>query len=248
MSFTKSDIQQIEAKGLSIRDVESQITLFKSGIPFTNIAEAATIDNGILKLKNENIANSISHFEKEKNKLALLKFVPASGAATRMFKFLFQFVTDYNPKEESINSYINKNGLKDMSLFMDGLEKFPFYHQILEQLKLKGINFETLSDSEKVWHFAHAMLDENQLDFGNSPKGLLPFHEYKNNEVSTAFEEHLYEAALYASSDKNAKLHFTISEQFKNKFNSEFTRIKERIEHKTGVGFKEIRLWRGLQT
>ena len=99
MSFTKNDIKQIEAKGLTAKHVESQIALFKSGIPFANIAEAATIDNGIIALDEALIEDSISYFEEKKNDISLIKFVPASGAATRMFKFLFQFVKEYNPKK-----------------------------------------------------------------------------------------------------------------------------------------------------
>lgn len=238
MSFTKSDIQQIEKKGLTVNNVESQIELFKSGIPFTNIVEAATIGNGITALDKILIEDSIAFFEAKKNDVALIKFVPASGAATRMFKFLFQFVKEYNPKKESINSYINKNKLKGLSLFLVGLEKLPFYGLVLEQLKSKNIDFRKLSTSEKTWYFAHAMLDEEQLNYGNSPKGLLPFHKYKSSHISTAFEEHLYESALYASVNNKAQLHFTISERFKDKFDEEFKRIEEYVELTTGVSFE----------
>jgi Domain of unknown function (DUF4301) len=237
MNFSENDIKQIEQKGLTLKDVESQIAIFKSGIPYSNIAEAATNKNGIIVLNEDIIKQSVDTFEANKNNLSLLKFVPASGAATRMFKFLFRFVKEYNPDKESINSYINKNKLKDLSLFLVGLEKFPFYKEVLGHLEQKGIDFNELSTSRKAWHFVHAMLDEEQLNFGNSPKGLLPFHEYKNDHISTAFEEHLYEAALYASDDNNAKLHFTISERFKDKFDEEFKRIEEYVEQKTGVSF-----------
>ncbi|MEE1974338.1 DUF4301 family protein, partial [Maribacter flavus] len=80
-------------------------------------------------------------------------------------------------------------------------------------------------------------LNEGHLNFGDSPKGLLPFHEYKNDHISTAFEEHLYEAALYASDNKEAKLHFTISAKYKDKFKEEFRRIEEFVEQKTGISF-----------
>jgi hypothetical protein len=238
MSFTDNGLQQIKAKGLTVKDVESQIALFQSGIPFTNIAGAAVIGNGILALDEESIENSIAYFESKKNDLSLLKFVPASGAATRMFKFLFQFLGEYNPTKESINSYINKNNLKDLELFLLGIEKFPFYTEVLEKLASQDIQYENLATSEKAWHFVNAMLDETQLNFGNSPKGLLPFHNYKSSHISTAFEEHLYEAALYASDNNKASLHLTISEHYKGKFDKEFKRIREYIEKKTGVSFE----------
>lgn len=237
MSFTDNDLQQIKAKGLTLKDVESQIALFQSGIPFTNITEAATIGNGILALDEEFIENTIAHFESKKNDLSLVKFVPASGAATRMFKFLFQFVNEYNSKTESINSYINKNKLKGLSSFLEGLEKFPFYDEVLEKLASRGIHFEDLSTSEKAWYFARTMLEEDELNFGDSPKGLLPFHKYKNHHISSAFEEHLYEAALYACYRNKADLHFTITERHKDKFDEEFQRIKDDVEKITGVSF-----------
>jgi len=237
MSFTESDIKQIESKGLTVGKIESQIELFKTGIPFTNIADAATIGNGILAFSEEEKDEAISHFESHKKGLSLLKFVPASGAATRMFKFLFKFLQEYNPKQESLNAFINKNDSKDLAFFLVGLEKFPFYEQIIERLQVKGIDFKTLSTQDKAVHFVQIMLNEDELNFGNSPKGLLPFHKYKNGYISTAFEEHLYEAALYASDDKKAELHFTISERYKDKFTEEFRRIEEYVEENTGVSF-----------
>lgn len=237
MAFTQNDLQQIKNKGISLGDVESQIELFKTEIPFTQIAEAATIGNGIIKLSEEGIEQEIKSFEAKKEDLDLVKFVPASGAATRMFKFLYKFLKEYNPEEQSINSYINKSKLKEMSLLMVGLEKFPFYHQVIGQLKSKGIDFEGLSNSEKIWYFAHTMLSEKQLNFGDQPKGLLPFHKYRSKHISTAFEEHLYEAALYASTGNKAELHFTISERHKDKFDKEFKRIEEYVENSTGVSF-----------
>jgi hypothetical protein len=237
MSFTEKDIKQIEAKGLTVDQVKSQIELFKTGIPFTNIAEAATIGNGIMDLDAKYIDDIVAHFEANKKNISLLKFVPASGAATRMFKFLFQFIKEYNPNKESLNAFINKRNLRDLALFLVGLEKFPFYDQVIEQLKTKSIDYESLSSTDKALHFVNTMLDENQLNFGNSPKGLLPFHKYQSNHISTAFEEHLYEAAVYASNNNKAELHFTISQRFKDKFTQEFKRIEEYVENTTGVCF-----------
>ncbi len=237
MSFTPNDIEQIKIKGLTVDKVESQIHLFKTGIPFTNIAEAATIDNGIISLDEERINEAIALFEGKKDSLSLLKFVPASGAATRMFKFLFKFLKEYNPNKESLNAFINKNNFRDLALFLVGIEKFPFYHQIIETLKTKNIDFDSLSSEDKALYFVKTMLDESQLNFGNSPKGLLPFHKYKSNHISTAFEEHLYEAALYDSVNNKAELHFTISERFKDKFSEEFKRIEEYVEKTTSVSF-----------
>jgi hypothetical protein len=235
--FTSEDKTQIKNKGLTLAQVEEQISVFEEGIPNTILVEAATIGKGVMTLTDSISQHYVSVFENCKNQVDIIKFVPASGAATRMFKFLFKFVKEYNPNEQSINSYINKNKLNEMKLFLFGMEKFPFYKQVVSALKNRGIDYENLNINHRIWYFAHEMLDEDQLNFGNYPKGLLPFHEYKNNVFSTAFEEHLFETALYASDNKSTKLHFTISERYRDKFVEEFERIEHKVEKKTESEF-----------
>nr|WP_321221764.1 DUF4301 family protein [uncultured Psychroserpens sp.] len=237
MNFSQKDIQQIENKGLTVSDVEQQIRLFENGLPFANLVSEATINNGILRLSKTEIERYISKFDDKKNDKSILKFVPASGAATRMFKFLFTFLDEYNIEKGSINSYINKTKNKDLSIFFIGLEKFPFYHIVVNRLKDTYPDFEESSINEQGLRFVQMMLDSNKLDYGNSPKGLLPFHQYKEQKISTAFEEHLYESALYSSSKKSAKLHFTISEKHKHKFDEEFARIEKKVEEITKSKF-----------
>nr|WP_321227284.1 DUF4301 family protein [uncultured Psychroserpens sp.] len=237
MNFTEKDIQQIENKGLTEKKVKQQITLFENGLPFANLVSEATIDNGLLRLSDEEIENYISTFDDKKNEISILKFVPASGAATRMFKFLFAFLDEYNIEKGSINSYINKTKNKDLSMFFIGLEKFPFYHIVMDRLEKNHSDFDAMSINEQRLKFVQMMLDTDKLDYGNSPKGLLPFHQYKNQMLSTAFEEHLYESALYASGKESAKLHFTISEKHNHKFDEEFARIEKNVEEKSGSKF-----------
>ncbi|WP_040280483.1 DUF4301 family protein [Psychroserpens damuponensis] len=237
MKFTEKDIKQIESKGLTVEQVNAQIRLFENGLPFANLVSEATIGNGILKLSQEETNHFISKFDAERNKYSILKFVPASGAATRMFKFLFAFLDAYNIDQGSINYYINRTKNKDLSLFFVGLEKFPFYHIVVDKLKDTYSDFEDKSINEQGLRFVQMMLHSDKLDYGNSPKGLLPFHQYKNQTLSTAFEEHLYESALYSSSLESAKLHFTISEKHKHRFDEEFARIEKKVEAKSGSAF-----------
>ena len=236
MKFSEQDIKQIEAKGLTLEAVNSQIRLFKKGLPFVNLKKAATIGDGILKLNSKQRIHFINHFDSNRDSITILKFVPASGAATRMFKFLFKFLNEYNSEKESINSYINQNKAKDMSVFLVGLEKTPFYNIILEQAKANTPEFNELSDDEQKLVLIKTMLNEDQLNYSFAPKGLLPFHRYKDH-IATAFEEHLFEAALYASTHKKAYLHFTISEHHNSKFDNEFKRIQEIVESKTHTTF-----------
>ncbi|MCB0445396.1 MAG: DUF4301 family protein, partial [Gelidibacter sp.] len=236
MKFTEKDINQIENKGLTIASVNAQIELFKTGLPFVNLNAVATVGNGIKTFSTSEKQDFINFFESKRNAITLSKFVPASGAATRMFKTLFKFIEEYNPEHETINSYINRNKENDFSVFLVGLEKFPFYHFVLEALQAFYPKYKTYSNDKQVFLFVKTMLDGDKLNYGFYPKGLLPFHVYKDH-IATAFEEHLFEAALYASSNNEAHLHFTISERYKHVFDDEFMRIQAIVERKTNTKF-----------
>jgi len=235
--FSEKDIKQIEQKGLSLKKVKNQIELFETGIPFINLVAEATINEGILRLSEKEIQESMSFYESKKDIISILKFVPASGAATRMFKFLYSFLEEYDLEKESINSYINGHKNNDLSLFFIGLDKFPFYNIVQKQLQESYPNYDSLSINEQRLKFVEIILNEDRLDYGNFPKGLLPFHKYKNQVISTAFEEHLFETALYSSGNKSTKLHFTISEKHNRKFDEEFLRIERKVEEITRSKF-----------
>jgi len=235
--FSEKDIKQIEGKGLTLHKVEDQIQTFKKGLSFINIKDVATIGKGIIEIAEDQKQYYINYYDRIRDRISIVKFVPASGAATRMFKFLFQFLKDYNSNKESINAYINRNKTQELSLFFVGLEKFPFYEEVLKATKVCHPNFDDLNSNEKMYAFVQTLLDEKRLNYGFCPKGLLPFHKYKDH-ISTAFEEHLFEAALCASSDGKANLHFTISEKYNHTFDKEFERIEKIVEDKTKTAFE----------
>ncbi|PSG90073.1 DUF4301 family protein [Aurantibacter aestuarii] len=236
MNFSKEDLLLIEKKGIKTSDIINQLQVFKKGLPFINLHEAATLDNGILQIENAEKEALISFYNKQIDQLNVVKFIPASGAATRMFKFLFQFLESYNKDHESINAYINKHNASQLSVFLVGLEKFPFYKTLLQTALQKDKNFEHKSINDKVVFLIQLILAEQELNYSNYPKGLLPFHKYKDH-IATAFEEHLFEAAKYAASNGVANLHFTISEKHKYQFDKEFEHIKTIVEQKTHTKF-----------
>jgi hypothetical protein len=236
MKFSDNDIQQITQKGLTVNAVEAQIEAFKAGLPFVNLSAVATIGNGIKVCSVKEKQQFIDYFDNQRHSVSIHKFVPASGAATRMFKTLFKFIEDYNPEDETINSYINRNKETDLSVFLVGIEKLPFYKIVLKNLEQFYPDFNEFSNDHQKFYFVKTMLDTDKLNYGFFPKGLLPFHEYKDH-LATAFEEHLFEAALYASSNNEAHLHFTISEKYKDIFDEEFQRIQAIVERKTNTKF-----------
>lgn len=236
MKFTDNDIQQITKKGLTVSAVEAQIDIFRTGLPYVNLNAVATVGNGIATFLAIEKQQLINHFDSLRDSVTIHKFVPASGAATRMFKTLFKFIEEYNPNDETINSYINRNKETDLSVFLVGIEKLPFYKIVLKKLEQFYPDFNSYSNDEQKFYFIKTMLDADKLNYGFYPKGLLPFHEYKDH-IATAFEEHLFEAALYASSNNEAHLHFTISEKYKDIFDEEFQRIQAIVERKTNTKF-----------
>ncbi len=234
--FVDKDIQQIYKKGITIEQIKAQITRLKDGMTHSKLVGAATIGKGIEAYDDEETKALIQYYETHKKDLSILKFVPASGAATRMFKFLFLFLKNYNPSKENINDFINRQNNTLIETFILNFEKFPFYKEVLSKAKTSISGFEDLSEGEKYVHFVKIMLDEEGLNYSFLPKGLLPFHQYEDENV-TAFQEHLLESTLYASSNGNSNLHFTVSEKHHSLFNDELSKVKPFLEAETGTKF-----------
>ncbi len=235
--FTPLQLQQLQEKGIHPETVAQQLKRFKNGFPTLKLRRAALVGDGIVKISDNEKRDFIQLFEKQQDQLHLLKFVPASGAATRMFKFLHQFLQEFDPSLESINSFINRKDARDLFTFFVGVEKLPFYNYVIAALKKEHGNWQQMTDREKKERFVRKMLYSKEFNYSAMPKGLVPFHGYKNH-TATAFEEHLYEAAGYAASQGEAYLHFTIAPDFKDMFTQEFERIEELVERKTGKNFE----------
>lgn len=232
IDLSQKDLEQLEKKGISKQKVSSQIATFKTGIPFMQLEKAAVVDDGILRFSNEEEAELIQYFEEARGNLDLLKFVPASGAASRMFKAMFNFLEVYDFKKESIADYIARTGDTAVQKYVEDMASFPFYDIIMERTTGKSSNKD-----EEIYLFVKEMLVSEGLNYGFYPKGLLPFHNYDSGSA-TPFEEHLKEASLYAKTDGKANLHFTISEQHDDMFKEEHTKAGPKIAGKTNTDFR----------
>ncbi len=231
MELKDKDKKQLAEKGINETKVQEQIDTFKEGIPFVKLESAAVVGNGIYKFSEFEEKELVSLFEKKLPQLSILKFVPASGAASRMFKALFGFLDSYDPENEKFSAYVERTNDKDMKVFAQGLEKFPFYNDVMS--RLEG---DTSTEGKKVYAFVNELLDENALNYGFYPKGLLPFHKYSGG-AETPFQEHLKEGSLYASSKGESRLHFTISEQHETMFNFELNEVREEVSEATDTKF-----------
>ncbi len=232
MGFTSHDFVQIYDLGIHLDDIAKQLVILKNGVSKIVLDRAATKDDGILRLSEEEFDYFANRFDDKKDKLKLKKFVPASGAASRMFKFLSEFVHDFNIEEESINAYINRKNATSLSVFLVGLEKFPFYETIILDLQKNYSNFKSWGKDLRDYYFIKSLLSSKHFDFANKPKGILPFHKYTTH-IATPVEEHLNESVYYASANSVSHLHFTVSENHQEAFESILNKVKSKIENQS---------------
>jgi hypothetical protein len=229
MGFSSLDFTQIYRHEIPLKNIQNQLNLFKNGIGKAFLTEPGTTLNGITKLSEVDFQEKVIFFDAHKSELKFKNFVPASGAATRMFMFLSAFLNEFDLKNESINAYINRKKDTELSLFIVGMDKFPFFKEVYAKLKEVFPEFDLMERDHKNYNFIKILLSPDYFDFANKPKGILPFHKYKTH-IATAIEEHLYECAHYSNSNGKSHLHFTVSEIHQNQFEKVVNVVKNKVE------------------
>jgi hypothetical protein len=220
--FTQSDLAQISARGMTPEKVISQIAIFKKGIPFTKIIRPCTINDGITVLENRDIERYILIFDEARKQGRCMKFVPASGAASRMFKYLLEVYNEIKNMDDPAD-ISSDNKYKPFITFIDELERYAFYDDMKRKMKENGEDIDAVIKDFRVNRVLEYLLSDKGMNLSNIPKGLILFHRY-NNCSRTPFEEHLVEAFNYSgNSDGRIKIHFTISPEHE-------ARIKEYME------------------
>jgi hypothetical protein len=211
--FSQNDLEFLKEKNIDLSIMLDHRNYLIEDNFYVNIIKPATISDGILKLTKEEVQNYHKIFEDKMNSFKISKFVPASGAASRMFQFLSIFLKEYNFKNETINAYINRKKDNLLQSFIIGIEKFPFYDYINNQLQ----NQYFTSEDDYIFNFVKILIEKDFLNYSEKPKGILPFHKINNN-YSTPIDKHLEEAMLYTLSNHKANVHFTISKEYENDF------------------------------
>jgi len=238
------EVQELQSYGINIselgsynvkpEDILNQLRFFKAGARNLNLAAPCTTDDGIKIIPEDSYRELTEIFEKNASEGRASLFVPASGAATRMFKRIKSILSqDIPPNKSSLESFGNSSSDAAYTLrFMKNLEKFAFYKELSESLNASGKDINKLLETGDYASILNHMLSRNGLDFGEIPKGLIKFHDYGDYQ-RTAIEEHLVEASLYLP-DKNNRLniHFTISEQYNNHFLKLIEGAKSHLEKK----------------
>jgi len=234
--FKEKDLQQIASYGMEEKDVINQIHEFEVGFPYLNVIEPAIPGKGIIQLQEGEIANLVRMYDEARNQLNILKFVPASGAASRMFKSLFSFY-DALENGQDAGDFLEKNS--DVKDFFNNLNRFAFFNALRQKLADDGHNPEALLAAGKYKTILDFFLTSSGMNYGNLPKGLLTFHSYPEGDSRTSVEEHLVEGALYAKGKENiVRLHLTVSPEHKKGFSELINKQKEIYENQFNIKLK----------
>lgn len=222
-------LTQLTEKGITEKQIEEQLACFSKGFPFLEITASASVEKGIKVISKEEQDGLMNEWDAYlDNQKKVIKFVPASGAASRMFKNLYEFLSaSYNEPTTAFEKQ-----------FFDGLERFAFYNvlNLCCQEKI-GKDIPSLLLEKGYKKIVSMLLDESGLNYGQLPKGVLLFH-HSGKEVRTAMEEHLAEGALYAKNKLGkVNLHFTVSPEHLGLFKTLVSKKKETFEKKYSVEY-----------
>ena len=235
--LTQNDLQQLEQKGISRQLIDYQIGMFKKGFPFIDLVRPATPGDGIQTFDDKQIGEFEETYKSRTRGKKLLKFVPASGAATRMFKSLFQFIKDYHKSEQEIASFMEDRSFNSVYHFISSIANFAFYEKLEKRLQEKSLDINTLLHEKEFDVIINNLLDPSGLNYGQQPKGLILFHNYEAGP-RYAVEEHLAEGAAYcAQNNGQVHIHFTISPEHRDSFEQVVNEKKTTYEKEFGIEY-----------
>jgi hypothetical protein len=215
IELTPADEKILQDRGIRPDELLKHRRMIERGFPFVRLHGNAEPGKHI-KVLTPGERDAFRDRYAADEELEVMKFVPASGAASRMFKELFGFLEDQAPSET-------------VKAFIDNLDRYPFFGELRDQ---SGLNFaEGNAIGKRAIEF---LLSEEGMNYGAMPKGLIPFHRYPDGHHRTAFEEHFHEGAMYAKKKNVVKLHFTIphenTEEVKDHLQGIMAALSERYE------------------
>ncbi len=229
MKLEAIDIETLREKGISEEKLNEELSMIAAGFPYLDIEAPATAGHGISVLSDDMKDAAVKCWDEF---LAVggvvMKMVPASGAASRMFKDIFSFVNGKNDKPD--NDF--------MKHFFERIEDFAFFPQLNFICRsLYGKSVDTLIKEDRYKDVARALIGKEGLNYGYLPKALLQFHKVTGTS-RTALEEHLAEGAMYASGkDRKVNVHFTVSQEHLPLVMAKVEEASGHLGHKYGVGF-----------
>ncbi len=239
-TWTRRDLVQMASLGIDPHEASRQLSLFKNPPPFVRLDRPALLGDGIRKLTQAEIRDSLKDFDRARRQGRFLKFVPASGAASRMFFLISKFL--HRPslhradlKREAMSG---EKESEQLLSFVEALPRAAFWEDLKRTLANKGLDAERLRREGRYHELLSAVLFPEGLDYSRKPKGLIKFHAY-GKEGRTPVEEHLVESSQYVKDSSNrCRIHFTISPEHAKDYRRHFKEIQNRYEGKRGVWFE----------
>lgn len=238
--FTDADLRQMESMAISEDQVRRHLDLFNRSSVHLRLLQPCTPENGIGRIAPERINGYLTLHQQAAAQGRFGKFVPASGAATRMFQSLIQlyYIPQFLECEEL---YLRvEQGVAiacDFLRFMDNLRSFAFKEDLEQALARDGWSLGSLAHRGQFRLILEYLLLDRGLDYATLPKALLKFHRYPD-ERRTALEEHLIESAQYVSpNSRTCRLHFTVSPEHEARFEALLNSVRQRYEERLGVTF-----------
>lgn len=229
--FSSQDLQQIASMGLAKETVLKQIDNFHKGFPKTQLIEAATVENGgIIRMTDSEIMRLSKLYKQSLQEKKIMKFTPASGAASRMFKDLYTFSSTYFGVANNF-----EKEFPSVKEFLQHIRTFAFFEDLKSCMERSSLDFSDYMDRGDFTTVINYLLKEQYLGYGTLPKALLKFHRY--GELSrTPLEEHIVEGANYArNADGTVNIHFTVSPEHRQLFRKKISEVKKYYESNLNI-------------
>ncbi|HJX31023.1 MAG TPA: DUF4301 family protein [Thermodesulfobacteriota bacterium] len=240
LTFNKKDLGQMKALGITEKEVRAHIASFKRGSFFQKLIRPCTLGDGIISISEKEIPQLLRKHQDGACQGRLLKFVPASGAASRMFDALMKALkSDPRLHREEIarKAEAGDQEAKQVLSFVNGITRFAFYDDLKSVLARTELTMDDVLAQGEYTHLIEALVTDRGLNYVNLPKGLLTFHAYPEG-CRTALEEHLVEAIAYVQDQTGiCRIHFTVSPEHHERFMHHFEVVKARYETKSRVRF-----------
>ena len=236
--YSEKDLAQINNKGISMAMIEEQIANFKKGFPYVKLEAPATLIFGMKKFDIQTTKELADFYHSNLNNIRTLKFVPASGAATRMFSHLFSFRNEYAATDEQIAQVEDETNFNSVGYFFKNIHHFAFFNELKTCMSEKGKDIHACLEQHDYNTILDFLLYEPGLNYSALPKALLKFHNYETHP-RTAVEEHLVEGANYCTdSSGNVDIHVTLSPEHIGKFETLLKEVSTHYEESFKVKFR----------
>jgi len=239
--FNQDDLRLMATLGITENQVRAQIALFQRSSGYLRLLRPCTPGDGIQQIPTDETEPLIALQEEAARQSRFIKFVPASGAATRMFQGLLSFYLNRSSFDlDKIHPDLNGNDTEagELIRFLKRIEQFAFYEDLKESMTRDGLDI-TKTLQKKQWReILDYLLTTRGLNYLNRPKGLHQFHTYSSHK-RTAFEEHLIEA-VQTICDRTGQchLHVTVSPEHEETFRNFFKTLQPTYENQYDCRFK----------